>query len=54
MKVMVMENDHAPSVNISKDLRRSGLRVGRPDVLLNPGDNMILESTFDDLVQEVR
>jgi hypothetical protein len=52
MKETATEN-LAPPVNISKNLRRSSLRVGRPDILLNPVDDVILECTFDNLVQEV-
>lgn len=39
-----------PPVNIRKDLVCLSRRVGRPDVLLYPGDNVVLECAFDELV----
>lgn len=43
-----MSNGHSPAVNVIKDpLGGGGRRGGKSDVFFNPGNDVVLEGTFD-------
>lgn len=45
---------HVPPINLSQDLQRFGLAVLYLEGLLYPCDKVVLESSFDQLVKNIR
>ena len=43
-----------PVINVIKDFVRSSQTMREEEVILNPSDKMVFESTFDNLMKQIR